>query len=90
MDWESAELTKYASNAFLALRVSFMNEIARLAEKVGAGIDMIRLGAVWVPAAASAGAISLRGLASGWSCFPKGYRAPRRYRPRLRPPAPSS
>ena len=44
MDEKSAELTKYAANAFLATKITFMNEIANLCEKVGADVDMVRSG----------------------------------------------
>ena len=44
MDPRSAEFTKYAANVMLATRISFMNDLSRMAERVGADIEMVRLG----------------------------------------------
>lgn len=73
MDPESSEVTKYAANSYLAMRITYMNELANFCEEVGANVDLVRKGM------ASDGRIGKRflfpGIGFGGACFPKDVNA---------------
>jgi UDPglucose 6-dehydrogenase len=73
MDNTSAEMTKYAANSFLALKISFINELALLADKLGADVDSVRAG--FTSDSRINPAFFNPGIGYGGSCFPKDVRA---------------
>ena len=73
MDVKSAEMTKYAANSFLAVKISYANEIANICEKVGADAEMVRIGMCSDKRIGSQ--FLFAGLGYGGSCFPKDVKA---------------
>ena len=73
MDERSAEMTKYAANSFLATKITFMNEVANLCDRVGANVDNVRVG---IGLDSRIGKLFLYpGIGFGGSCFPKDVKA---------------
>jgi len=73
MDVKSAEMTKYAANSFLAVKISYANQIANICEKVGADVEMVRVGMCSDSRIGSK--FLFPGLGYGGSCFPKDVKA---------------